>query len=122
VSDDEKDIRLLLRCALERAGFDVHETGNGEETFRAALDLHPVVITTDIFEPRVSGLDALAMLQANDETSEIPVVVVTCMHDPSYRNRAMDLGATSYMTKPLSISAYVELVESAAASLAVASS
>jgi len=115
ISDDETDIRLMLRCALERAGFEVHEAGNGDETFRAALALHPTVITTDILEPYVSGLDALGMLKAETSTCDIPVVVVTCMHDPDHRRKAMELGAADYLTKPLSVSTYLRLVEAAAA-------
>ena len=106
---------MLLRAALERAGFEVHETGNGEETFQAALDLQPTVITTDILEPEVSGLDALAMLKADAGTCDIPVLVVTCMHDPAHRTQAMDLGAVDYLTKPFNVGAYIKLVESAAA-------
>ncbi|HWW53635.1 MAG TPA: response regulator [Acidimicrobiales bacterium] len=115
VSDDENDIRFLLRSALERAGFEVHETGNGRETFEAALEIHPTVITTDILEPCVSGLDALDMLKAEHTTRDIPVIVVTCMHDPAHRNKAFALGAAEYMTKPLSLSAYLRSVESVAA-------
>ena len=114
ISDDEHDIRLILRLALERAGFEVHETGNGEETFRAALALRPTVITTDILEPEFSGLHAMAMLKADAATCDIPVVVVTCMHDPVHRNKAMALGAVDYLTKPMSVSAYVRAVQAAA--------
>jgi len=114
ISDDEHDIRLILRLALERAGFEVHETGNGEETFHAALALRPTVITTDILEPEFSGLHAMAMLKADAATSDIPVVVVTCMHDPVHRNKATALGAADYLTKPMSVSAYVRAVQAAA--------
>ena len=114
VSDDEADIRMMLRYALERVGFEVHETDNGDETFRAAVERHPTVITTDILEPRVSGLEALAMLKADASTSDIPVVVVTCMHDPVHRNKATALGAADYVTKPMSVAAYVRAVEVAA--------
>ena len=70
----------------------------------------PLVILLDINMPRKSGLEALAEIKANRELRSIPVIMLTTSDAPSDVARSYELGANSFVTKPLTFSQFLKLV------------
>lgn len=76
--DDDPDLRMLLRLSLTSAGFtDLQECDNGKEAVGLARHFQPDLILLDRNMPGVSGEQALNMLQQDDGTKDIPVIIVS---------------------------------------------
>jgi CheY-like chemotaxis protein len=71
----------------------------------------PSLILLDLKMPRVSGFDVLAWLRTEDGLKQLPVVVLTSSNHDADIKRAYDLGARSYLVKPVGFEALVELVK-----------
>jgi CheY-like chemotaxis protein/nitrogen-specific signal transduction histidine kinase len=98
VIDDDAAVRDLLERFLGGEGFRVVSAGGGEEGLRLARELRPDVITLDAIMPGIDGWTVLANLKADPTLSDIPVVMLTMVHDKSL---GYALGAADYLTKPV---------------------
>jgi PAS domain S-box-containing protein len=98
VIDDDAAVRDLLERFLGGEGFRVVSARGGEEGLRLARELRPDVITLDAIMPGMDGWTVLANLKADPTLSDIPVVMLTMVHDKSL---GYALGAADYLTKPV---------------------
>jgi two-component system, OmpR family, response regulator len=103
VVDDEPDIRTVVRATLERHGCAVAEAESGRKVVSYARKHRADIVLLDITMPGVDGYEALAALQGNKRTCDIPIAMLTAMSDMSAIQRAIDAGATGYLTKPFSV-------------------
>lgn len=122
VEDDPNDT-LLFQHACNKAGviFDLQAVSDGDQAIaylRGANDFSdrmkhpfPKLILLDLKMPRVSGFDVLTWLQTENLFKEVPVVVLTSSNHDADVKRAYDLGAKSYLVKPVGFEALVELVK-----------
>lgn len=104
VVEDSPTMRQLLTYALMRLGdIEVLEAEDGLDALRKlAARAAPVeLVITDINMPNLDGLKLIARLRADDATRDVPIVVITTDSGEGDRERAMSLGATSYIEKPL---------------------
>ncbi len=104
VVEDSPTMRQLLTYALMRLGdIEVLEAEDGLDALRKlAARTGPVeLVITDINMPNLDGLKLIARLRADDATRDVPIVVITTDSGEGDRERAMKLGATSYIEKPL---------------------
>ncbi len=98
VIDDDPTARDLMRRYLTKEGFRPETAPNGEEGLRLAKLLSPVAITLDVMMPGMDGWAVLQQLKADEETQDIPVIMLTMVDD---KNLGFALGATDYLTKPV---------------------
>jgi CheY-like chemotaxis protein len=131
VEDDPNDT-LLFQHACRKAGviFDLQAVSDGDQAIaylrgtNAFSDRlkHPMphLILLDLKMPRVSGFDVLAWLRSDASFRQVPVVVLTSSNHDADVKRAYDLGAKSYLVKPVGFEALVELVKTLPALLAQA--
>ncbi|MCZ6855738.1 MAG: response regulator [Gammaproteobacteria bacterium] len=98
VIDDDESARDLLRRTLENDGFNVVTAASGSEGFVLARKLLPAVITLDVAMPGTDGWRVLRELKADPQLQNIPVVMVSIIHD---QNLGYALGADEYLTKPV---------------------
>lgn len=122
VEDDPNDT-LLLQHACRKAGivFHLQAVSDGDQAMAYLSGINdfsdrnkfpmPQLILLDLKMPRVSGFDVLAWLRADDKLKELPVVVLTSSNHDADIKRAYDLGAKSYLVKPVGFEALVELVK-----------
>ncbi len=100
LAEDEKNIILGVRTCLDAVGYDVEIVEDGKEALNSVRREHPDLILLDLLMPRVDGYEVLKALKKDDATKDIPIIVLTAKAEDEDRQRAMDLGAESYMTKP----------------------
>ena len=100
VIDDEPSMHRLLQIILEDEGFRVVEPGESEETSQSIARGKPDVIILDIMMPEVNGFDVLRMLKDDEDTKNIPVIILSVRSFEEDRKKAKSLGADIYMTKP----------------------
>jgi CheY-like chemotaxis protein len=122
VEDDPNDV-LLLQRAFRKANITLpiqsasdgdkavaYLTGADEYSNRDKFPL-PTLILLDLKMPRKSGLEVLARIRSEDKLRRLPVVIFTSSkHDEDVR-KAYDLGANSYLVKPVGFDMLVELAK-----------
>ena len=102
VIEDESDIIELIKYNLEKEGHLVRGALNGEEGLKAAQRDLPDVVILDIMLPGMNGLDVCKRLKSNQETMDIPIVMVSAKGEEHDIVLGLELGADDYMTKPFS--------------------
>jgi two-component system response regulator len=84
--------------------------GNGQYANRDVSDL-PALILLDLKLPRVDGLGVLRQIRANKRTSRLSVVILTTSKEEQDVAQSYDLGANSYIRKPVDFTQFVQAVE-----------
>ncbi len=97
IVDDEKQIRRLLRLALERADHQVYEAETGQAGLEAIAQRRPDIVLLDLGLPDMEGVKVLRRLR---EWSDVPVVILSVRDDAEEKVEALDAGADDYVTKP----------------------
>ncbi len=98
VVEDEPDIAELIRYHLEGNGYRVTTVARGEEALAKAHQDRPDLITLDIRLPDMDGFEVLQQLKSDEETADIPVVILSIVPD---QGDGFRLGAVDYVTKPV---------------------
>lgn len=97
IIDDEKQIRRLLRLALERADHQVYEAATGQSGLEEIVYRRPDIVLLDLGLPDMEGVKVLRRLR---EWSDVPVVILSVRDDAEEKVEALDAGADDYVTKP----------------------
>jgi diguanylate cyclase (GGDEF)-like protein/PAS domain S-box-containing protein len=101
VVDDDAGARLMARVALETAGYEVLEAGDGSEALEAFRAARPDLVLLDVMMPRVDGFEACARIRAAPGGLYVPVLMLTGLDDLESINRAFEVGATDFVSKPM---------------------
>jgi FixJ family two-component response regulator len=109
VVDDDADVRVALTRLAASAGLDVEAFGSGAEFLRSILDHEPDCLVLDLHMPEMNGFDLQAALAKSRST--IPVVVITGRDTEDARERALQLGASDYLPKPVDHEALLAAIE-----------
>jgi CheY-like chemotaxis protein len=103
VADDKESSRELIRVVLERSGYHVQEAADGHEALEQARSTVPDLILLDLQMPRLDGFAVLKELRQDAHFRELPVVALTAYAMHGDREKALEAGFTSYMTKPVNL-------------------
>jgi CheY-like chemotaxis protein len=98
VIDDSRFQRIAIQRALGRAGHDVVTAEDGEVGLRTAQQAVPDIIVLDMMLPKLSGVDVLKALRQQQNTKEVPVIVLTALSDKN-REKLLAEGATEFLNK-----------------------
>lgn len=101
VADDSEKNRELLRTVLGHLGHTVAEASNGREAVVAAQQTAPDLMIFDLQMPELDGFGAMREVRAMDRFRETPVLALTAYAMEGDREKALNAGFTSYLTKPL---------------------
>ena len=100
IVDDNKFPRLLLKRALkEFSDFEINEATNGMEALEKIRDINPDLIFLDLTMPEMDGYELLELLQKKGLS--LKIVVVSADVQPKAIKRVTDLGACSFLEKPV---------------------
>jgi two-component system cell cycle sensor histidine kinase/response regulator CckA len=101
VVDDDMIVRDVARVSLEEAGFMVSEAENGVQALEAVEHLKPDIILLDVMMPEMNGFDTCSALRKLPGCELIPILIMTALEDIESVNRAYEVGATDFATKPI---------------------
>lgn len=100
IIEDDEDIVDLVSYNLEREGFEVTTADSGEEGLRLALNQKPSLILLDLGLPEIQGLEVCRLLKMRDQTTRIPIIMMTARDEESDVVVGLEVGADDYVTKP----------------------
>lgn len=106
IVEDNEQLREFLRSVLSKQ-FTIFEAPNGEVGYETALRELPDFILTDIMMPIMDGMEMTKKLRSNEQTSHIPIILLTAKTDMQSKIECLKIGANDYITKPFSM-AYLE--------------
>lgn len=102
IVDDEEDIVELIKYNLKTEGYVILTAGTGEQAIKTARQSLPDLIVLDLMLPGIDGLEVTQYLKKNDQTADIPIVMVTAKGEESDVVTGLELGANDYISKPFS--------------------
>jgi len=98
IVEDSRMVRTVTERDLTRAGYHVITAPDGEHGLRSARERVPDLIVLDMLLPKVTGLDALRTLKADNLTKHIPVIVLTSLSRGN-ADKLMGEGAAAFIEK-----------------------
>ena len=112
VVDDSPAMRKQLSYALQRVmGMDATEAEDGADAWRKLATSTFDILITDINMPLMDGLKLVSLVRSGGPHQRIPIVVITTESAEADRRRAMALGASAYLVKPVQAQQVVETVK-----------
>ncbi len=103
IVDDEPNIRMAMRVALEREGYTVSEAYDGRDALRSIFADKPDLVLLDIMLPTMNGYDVTIKLREDERTKRLPIIMVTAKGQITDRIHGLDLGADDYISKPFDL-------------------
>ncbi len=99
--DDDETTLMLAEDALSSAGLRVETFNDPTRALSAVSSRQPNIIVLDVMMPGLDGFEFCGRLRSNPATADVPVMMVTSLDDPASIDRAYEVGATGFATKPL---------------------
>lgn len=99
IVDDDLTLREMYVERLRAEGYVVDAAQDGEEALQKAKQDIPNLILLDIMMPKINGLDVLKMLKSDDDTKNIPVLLLTALIQDIDRTKGLTSGADDYIVK-----------------------
>ena len=97
VVDDDPQILDMLKCLLEDEGYVVNTAANGNSAMATLTEQKPDLVLLDISLPDLNGYQVLGLIR---EQSEVPVIMLTGIHEVISVRQSVNLGADDYVRKP----------------------
>jgi DNA-binding response OmpR family regulator len=110
VIDDEEDIRWLLACELEAAGFDVRSARDGLAGLEAIRDWEPSLILLDVMMPKIDGISILPRFRA---LTQAPIFILSAKGETGDKVLGLESGADQYLAKPFETPELIARIRSA---------
>jgi CheY-like chemotaxis protein len=103
VVDPDGDSRLILHTLLERDGYAVQSTGDGNVALAAVRAGRPAVVVAELYVPHAAGRCIAAAIKGAPETRRVPVLVHTASVLRRDREWALELGCDAFVEKPIAV-------------------
>lgn len=103
VVDDDLNTRSLLSELCESCGYTVFGAADGNSAIEIATQSSPDLMLLDLILPGKDGFEVLKEMRERQSLKEIPVIVVSAIHEIDGKIRAMELGADDFLSKPIKL-------------------
>lgn len=97
VIDDDSAVTDLLTLLLKSNGFEVSATNNSADGLSMIREISPDVVILDLMMPEMDGWQICKSVR---EYSQVPIIILSALNDPSMIASVLDAGADDYLTKP----------------------
>lgn len=112
VIDDSNTNVVLLEAILGGIGYSIETAMSVKEAHQVMSKQMPDLILLDLLMPKVNGYDFLKEIKADENTKDIPVLVISAVTEPENVKKTMGMGAVDYIKKPVDIQSLVDKVNS----------
>ena len=110
VIDDSTTNVVLLEAILNNKGFNIDTALSVKEAYSLMAKKKPNLILLDLLMPRINGYEFLKELKSDIKNNDIPVIVISALSDNENVQKALQLGATDFIKKPVDIQQLLEKV------------
>ena len=111
VVDDSPTMRQFIVFALQRLpGLQIDEAGDGVSALKQLSSEKYNLLLTDINMPMMDGLKLVGLIRNDNLYANLPIIIITTEGAEVTRGRAIEIGATEYITKPLQTARLIEVV------------
>ena len=98
--DDSKPLLAMLTRCLEKGGHDVIAATDGVEALSQLREHQPDLVITDLNMPNMNGLEFIEAARKEPAGSALPILLLTTETAPALKERAREVRATGWLTKP----------------------
>jgi two-component system chemotaxis response regulator CheY len=109
--DDSRTLRDMLSDCLSSAGHEVITACDGAEVLKALREHLPDIVFTDLNMPVMNGLDFIAAARAEEAGRDLPLLLLTTETAADLKDRARQIGATGWLTKPFNAEQMLALID-----------
>ena len=102
IVEDEEDLRIVLQYSLQKEGFTVHTTSNGDEAITLCEAIKPDLVILDLNLPDMSGIDVCLSIRSTPSIANMAVLMLTAKTQEQDRVKGFEVGADDYVPKPFS--------------------
>lgn len=110
--DDEPHVIRIVRLALERAGFQVSQAGNGQAALDLMASTMPDIVISDLDMPVMNGRTFCERVRSDFPESPVRLYVLTSRAEMEHRQWARSIRGLEFLEKPVSVRALVRRLES----------
>lgn len=103
IVDDDPVTLKMLSVRFEINDFEVIQARDGDEAIKMAKEFVPEAIVLDLMLPKINGYEVCNMLKFDDKYKNIPIIVLSSLHEPEERDKAAKSGADAYFVKPFDL-------------------
>ncbi|GAB6088342.1 response regulator transcription factor [Alkaliphilus crotonatoxidans] len=103
IVDDEEHILELIRFNLEKNGYEVFVSDNGEDCIQFLKENSVDLVVLDLMLPGIDGLEVCKEIRRIDALEKLPIIMLTARSEETDRILGLELGADDYIPKPFSV-------------------
>jgi two-component system cell cycle response regulator DivK len=107
LAEDNNESRYLFAYILKRAGCEVIQAQNGIEALESVRDRVPDLIIMDIQMPEMDGYEAVTRIRADSRLAKVPIVGLSAFAMATDKDKALQIGFTGYIEKPIELDAFL---------------
>ena len=111
VVDDEPHVVKTLTFVLNKEGYEVFTAGNGEEAINQVHESKPDLMFLDVMMPKKNGYEVCRELKSDSNLKRIHIIMLSAKGQEADKEKALNLGADEFMTKPFSPAGVVTRVK-----------
>lgn len=111
IVDDEGELLVLLKAALELRGYEVVVAGDAVQAKIELAARQPSLILMDLKMPGIDGFKTCEAIKANAATKDIPIIIISALNDEDSVKRARGIGAVEYVVKPIEVENLIKKIK-----------
>jgi len=103
IVDDDITITELLKALVKMEGHQPTTVNDSTKAIEVATSVHPDLITLDLMMPGLTGFELCELLHNDPRFANIPIVIISARDDRESKEKAIEMGAKDYITKPFGV-------------------
>jgi len=111
IVDDDATITELMKSLVEMEGHKPTIVNDSLQAVEVARSVKPDLITLDLMMPGLNGFELCEILHKNPMFSNTPIIIISAKDDPLSKQRAHEVGAIDYITKPFDVDEFLEKIK-----------
>jgi DNA-binding response OmpR family regulator len=111
IVDDDVSITELMKALVKMEGHTPITVNDSTKALEAANSVNPDLITLDLMMPGLTGFDLCELLHHDPKFANTPIIIVSARDDAESKEKALQAGASDYITKPFGVDNFLEKIK-----------